>query len=893
MLSQSRPCMKEHRIADRVVEAGDQKSRGDPGRRPMDILPASFPRGSSHNQDGSGGSQTLLEKGGIRQPEVVDGTFNVLAVGLKPRRNGSGHFIVVWLANSEYQEAVCYSEKLPFPIAAGQKARVHGSRGEYRGKSQIIFQAGDIELVSKPADNMDLITIDVTVGRVSVQSPGRAWKAFRISCGGFESAAGNIAFDIHDGQRLRLRGFEGAYLGKPQLLVVHAEPLEVEYADDRRRIFAQHNIPPRYFDRLVAGLGADFAARLSVEPTLISSVLPKIKPATCAKIAEACVRVEAQDAFSAALRRCSVPEPTVAALTAKHPDGLARRTAYDLIDYSFLNEDRARGPRRGLTGNEADKLAQSEYACRYRPFDPKSLERARCHIEHLARERIELRGDAGASIPRILADLEKRYAFPRAVSQKAVALLAEERVFTIDPLQPDHLWLTSEARAEATIAESARARLVREGATVSRRRVDKNVTLFPGSGEPRLIDLSQGQRQAAKTALENRISIICGPPGVGKTSVLAALIKHGGNKVMITAIAAAAVQRAREVTGGQGNTVASLTTGFPRWGDFRLCPRPDLLRGIDTLILDEASMIGSRQLAALIEGCRLAGVARLVLCGDPDQLPPIQGGAPFADMIRSGIVPVARLETIFRSASGSGVQNLVEAIRLGELLAAGLEFPNFGEGVEFLSDDTGGVNAILTKYLELASVYGEADTVVLSPFKSEQFGVHSLNLQLRDALGFNTPTPRIGEIVMCIENASTDGDDRFRLLNGMRLAVTRFDGKWVALRHLSSGETVTVPYKPHAHGPSATIVWGRAATVHKFQGSEAAAVIMVIPPDALRLIEKEPHIFDVANFYTGVSRAKKIVAIMGALHQLPALMKLGTRRRITTLERVLREVGHD
>ena len=153
-----------------------------------------------------------------------------------------------------------------------------------------------------------------------------------------------------------------------------------------------------------------------------------------AKIADACVRIEAQDAFSAALRRCSVPEPTVAALTAKHPDGLARLTAYDLIDYSFLDEDRPRGPRRGLTGNEADKLAQSEYAHRFRPFDPQSLDRARCHIEHLARERIELRGDAGASISRILSDLEKRYAFPKAVSQKAVALLAEERVFTIDPV---------------------------------------------------------------------------------------------------------------------------------------------------------------------------------------------------------------------------------------------------------------------------------------------------------------------------------------------------------------------------------------------------------------------------------------------------------------------------
>jgi hypothetical protein len=180
---------------------------------------------------------------------------------------------------------------------------------------------------------------------------------------------------------------------------------------------------------------------------------------------------------------------------------------------------------------------------------------------------------------------------------------------------------------------------------------------------------------------------------------------------------------------------------------------------------------------------------------------------------------------------------------------------------------------------------------VLSPFKSDDFGVHALNARLRAALGFDTVAPRVGEVVMCIENGAGDGDG-FRLLNGMRLMVVDFDRKSLVLHHISSGETKSVPYRPHAHGPAETIVWGRAATVHKYQGSEAAAVIMVIPPDALRLIEKEPHIFDAANFYTGVSRAKKRVAIMGALDQLPALLKLGTRRRITTLERALREARH-
>ncbi len=387
-----------------------------------------------------------------------EANLDILAARLKPRRNGSGCFTVLTVAHSEYRQAVCYSDQLPFVVAAGQKVRVLGRRAEYQGKPQIIFQARDIQLVSEAAGNSDLMSIDATIGRIYVQKPDRTWKAFSISCCGFKSAAGDITFDIHDGQRLRLRGFKGAYKGKPQLLVTHPEPLGVEYADDRRRIFTQSKIPSSYYDRLVVALGSEFAARVSVNPDLIASALPRTKPAVREKIADACVRIEAQDAFAAALRRCGVAERTVAALTAKHPDGLARVTAYDLIDYRLLGEDGPRGPSHGLTCGEADKLAQSEYALSFRPFDPQNLERAKCFVEHLARERIELRGDIGAPIARVTADLEKRFAIRTTVAEKAVALMVEELAYRLDPSRPDHVRLPREVRAEVAIVESVGAR---------------------------------------------------------------------------------------------------------------------------------------------------------------------------------------------------------------------------------------------------------------------------------------------------------------------------------------------------------------------------------------------------------------------------------------------------
>jgi ATP-dependent exoDNAse (exonuclease V) alpha subunit len=103
--------------------------------------------------------------------------------------------------------------------------------------------------------------------------------------------------------------------------------------------------------------------------------------------------------------------------------------------------------------------------------------------------------------------------------------------------------------------------------------------------------LTQAQRDAANMMLEKGFSIVCGPPGVGKTSVLAVIVKYGGDRVLIAALAAAAAQRAKEVTGGRATTIASLTTEGKNSGPVA---RPDRLVGIDTLIIDEASMVGSR-----------------------------------------------------------------------------------------------------------------------------------------------------------------------------------------------------------------------------------------------------------------------------------------------------------
>ena len=210
-----------------------------------------------------------------------------------------------------------------------------GRPEKYNGKSQLVFFGSDIGLILSAAYNPDfkppanLVTIEVTVGRINRQIAGSDWKALVISVEGFESASGNMPFPLHVGQRLRLHGRKGEFRGKPQLVIERAEPLGVDYADDRKRIFAALNLQADYCARLEKAHGPDFAAKVVTHPDLIGATLTRTKSATREKIRKACELIANQEPFAAALRQSGVNEKTVEALTEKYPRGLANVSPYE------------------------------------------------------------------------------------------------------------------------------------------------------------------------------------------------------------------------------------------------------------------------------------------------------------------------------------------------------------------------------------------------------------------------------------------------------------------------------------------------------------------------------------------------------------------------------------
>ena len=148
-----------------------------------------------------------------------------------------------------------------------------------------------------------------------------------------------------------------------------------------------------------------------------------------------------------------------------------------------------------------------------------------------------------------------------------------------------------------------------------------------GRSEERSITFSPIQRECLAGLIEWTLSILTGGPGAGKSTLITALNDHYGG-LLVAALSAKAGLRAHEISGARHTTIASILDvpeGDDRW-----------LNGCRVLVIEEASMVGSIQMARLLEAALDFGVSKIILCGDADQLAPIENGAPFLDLIRSG-----------------------------------------------------------------------------------------------------------------------------------------------------------------------------------------------------------------------------------------------------------------
>ena len=379
------------------------------------------------------------------------------------------------------------------------------------------------------------------------------------------------------------------------------------------------------------------------------------------------------------------------------------------------------------------------------------------------------------------------------------------------------------------------------------------------------------QKKAITAALTQGMLVLTGGPGTGKTTTINAIIKilkRKGKTVLLSAPTGRAAQRISELTGDEAKTLhRMLEVSWDKQDNpvFNKNERNQLK--CDALIVDEVSMVDTyifeNLMRALPIGCRL------ILVGDSDQLPSVGPGNILSDLTESGVVPVVRLNEIFRQAQQSLIVTNAHKIVNGEMPVLNSADKDFF----FLhrnnkSDVANVIIDLCSKRLPNAYGYSAFENIqVLAPSKKGELGTAELNHKLQSALNpksddkaevtIGSKTFRVGDKIMQIKNNydilwyKENGETGEGIFNGDIGIIERIDRKAKVLKINFYDKTATLTFE-HA----SELDFAYAVTVHKSQGNEFDAV--VIP-----MFSGPPQLYYRNLLYTAVTRAKKTLILVG------------------------------
>ena len=392
------------------------------------------------------------------------------------------------------------------------------------------------------------------------------------------------------------------------------------------------------------------------------------------------------------------------------------------------------------------------------------------------------------------------------------------------------------------------------------------------------ITLAARQIEAVRCAVEEKVMVITGGPGTGKTTIINAILKIFAKltvNIMLAAPTGRAAKRMNQATGHEAKTIHRMLEFSLQKGGFQKNETHPLT--CDLLIVDEASMIDTVLMHHLLKA--IPSRATLVLVGDVNQLPSVGPGNVLQDIIASGVVRVVKLSEIFRQAQESSI--IVNAHKINRGLLPTLTPPR-AELEDFYFIEQEDPEAVLSTVLELTQeripgrfgFHPLNDIQVLTPMHKGVVGAENLNTELQKA--FN-PTPvgvirggrnfRIRDKVMQIKNnydkAVFNGDiGRItRITSESQEVLISFDGRDVLYDFTDLDE----------------IVLAYAISVHKSQGSEYPAVIIPIVMQHYILLQRN-------LIYTAVTRGRKLVVMVGTKKALAVGVKNDkTRKRYSRL----------
>ncbi len=403
------------------------------------------------------------------------------------------------------------------------------------------------------------------------------------------------------------------------------------------------------------------------------------------------------------------------------------------------------------------------------------------------------------------------------------------------------------------------------------------------------MQLSPEQRQAVEMSASNRVLILTGGPGTGKTFSLHTIIrlwKAMGKSITLASPTGRAAQRLSEMTGFEAKTLHRLLEFDPRTMGFkRNTDNPIPATGV---VVDEASMLDLFLAHSLVKAIPLD--AQLLLVGDIDQLPSVGPGNVLHDLIASEQVPVIRLTQVFRQAQASQIVSNAHRINQGQYPT--LESVSSSPRSDCLwwgaPEPELGVQAIRELIKELIPQWGfdpARDVQVLCPMTKGEVGTRNLNTVLQQLI--NPPRPDKAEVVRggmtlrvgdrVIQNVN---DYNREVFNGDLGVITTIDPEEQEVVVQFDQRLVTYDY---ADLNELALAW--AVTIHKSQGSEYPVVIIPIFMQHYLMLSRN-------LLYTGLTRAKRLAVLVGPSKAIGlAVRQVKDQQRYTFLEQRLVKVN--